>query len=222
VVNIILSNDTGFGLYPVFRVLRRRWGYPCAWAARWPRPRGKGFIFASLEHTDSEVTSRTRQRLDAIAFQAANPTLAVPNPVQRWVNRSLKRSALRSTPISLTPAIDATPSGTYGEGEGQSDFNWRNPSNTGSAFNPSTAFPGFNLRTIYPTGFTPIFGQEDEGMPSLWLAQGALGDLHLGPEPFRRLQRDRRPGPATPSMHRSARQAPQRSSRAHWGSVSST
>jgi len=47
---------------------------------------------------------------------------------------------------------------------GVNDFNWRNPDTTGSSFNPSRVFPGFNLRSIYPTGFTPRFGQTgDDG-----------------------------------------------------------
>lgn len=121
-----------------------------------------GFIAASAEWTTADPTSRTRQRPDAIAFQAANPTLRVPNPVQRWGQPDLE-----TVKLSVNAVLPGTSAewevygfGTLGFSEGLSDFNWRNPSNTGSAFNPSSAFPGFSLLTIYPTGFTPRLGSE--------------------------------------------------------------
>ncbi len=43
-----------------------------------------GSVVATAEYADTEETSRTRQRPDAIAFQNAHPDLNVPNPVQRW------------------------------------------------------------------------------------------------------------------------------------------
>jgi iron complex outermembrane recepter protein len=178
VVNIILKDDTGFGAFTQYSEYYAGDGESLRLGGRAGFDLGEeGFLFTSLEYTDSDVTSRTRQRPDAIAFQAANPTLVVPNPVQRWGQPELE--ALRfafNAEYSLSAAIDAYAYGTYGQGEGVSDFNWRNPSNTGSAFNPSTAFPGFNLRTIYPTGFTPIFGQEDEDYHLVGGAKGALGD----------------------------------------------
>ena len=43
-----------------------------------------GSLVLFAESSNSDATSRTRQRPDAIAFQAAHPELDVPNPVQRW------------------------------------------------------------------------------------------------------------------------------------------
>ena len=38
------------------------------------------------------------------------------------------------------------------------DFNWRNPAGTSSVYGASSAFPGFSLKSIYPVGFSPLFG----------------------------------------------------------------
>lgn len=122
-----------------------------------------GYLNGTFEFSDSARTSRSRQRQDAIAFQAANPTIDVRNPVQNWGQP--ERTAYR---FALNGAIDAGVGelyafGTYGWGEGVSDFNWRNPETT-SAYNPSAAFPDFDLRSVFPAGFTPQFGQEDEDL----------------------------------------------------------
>lgn len=137
-----------------------------------------GFLAGGAEWSSSDPTSRTRQRPDAITFQAANPALIVPNPVQRWGQPELE--ALRANlnfAYDLTPAIGAYGFATYGQGEGDSDFNWRNPSATGSVFNASTAFPGFSARSIYPVGFSPLFGQEDEDYQLSAGLRGDAGDL---------------------------------------------
>ncbi len=136
-----------------------------------------GFLNGGAEWTTSDPTSRTRQRPDAITFQAANPTLQVPNPVQRWGQP--ETSALRANlnfAYEIVPAVSAYGFLTYGEGEGDSDFNWRNPVSTGSVFNPSSAFPGFTARSIYPVGFAPIFGQDDEDYQLSSGLRGTNGD----------------------------------------------
>ena len=135
-----------------------------------------GFLNGGVEWTTSDPTSRTRQRPDAIAFQLANPTLQVPNPVQRWGQP--ESSALRANlnfSYDLVPSVSAYGFLTYGQGEGDSDFNWRNPSSTGSVFNTSSAFPGFTARSIYPVGFSPIFGQDDEDYQLSSGLRGAYG-----------------------------------------------
>ncbi len=50
----------------------------------------RGTLVFTGEFTKSDATSRTRQRPDAEAFQAANPNLDVPNPVQRWGQPDLR------------------------------------------------------------------------------------------------------------------------------------
>jgi iron complex outermembrane receptor protein len=70
--------------------------------------------------------------------------------------------------------------GTYGSGKGVGDFNYRGPvGNYASLFKPTTAFPGWTLLSVYPTGFTPHFGSKDEDMSLVVGAKGALGDVKL-------------------------------------------
>jgi iron complex outermembrane receptor protein len=76
--------------------------------------------------------------------------------VQRWGNPSLttlKFALDAAKPI--TDSIEAYAFGTYGNGHGWSDINWRNPSSNSNLYNTSAAYPGFNLNTVYPAGFTP-------------------------------------------------------------------
>jgi len=137
----------------------------------------RGFLSFSGEWNDQAATSRTRQRPDAIAFQAANPTLAVPNPVQRWGQpdiTSIKGAA--NLRYELAPEAEIHALIVAQNGEGLTDFNWRNPATTGSVFNPSTALPGFSFKTIYPTGFTPRFGTQYEDLHLSAGMGGALSD----------------------------------------------
>lgn len=120
-----------------------------------------GHLVATLTYGDSEATSRTRQRPDAIIFQQANPTLKVPNPVQRWGQPD--RDSMRLVVDAATPLTDAVELygfATYTDSTGVTDFNWRNPSND-TSYRNSPAFPGWNLSQIYPVGFAPKFGQDE-------------------------------------------------------------
>lgn len=119
---------------------------------------GGGRITATVEWSDAELTSRTRQRPDAVAFQAANPGVSVPDPVQRWGNPDLEtvQGALNvSLPVN---AFEAYGFATAAKTDGINDINWRNPSANPAIFNTVSVFPGFNLRSIYPAGFTPREG----------------------------------------------------------------
>jgi iron complex outermembrane receptor protein len=137
----------------------------------------RGSVVFTGEYDHSEATSRTRQRPDAVAFQAANPQLNLPNPVQRWgqPDEERIRGAIDAR-YAFSDAVTLYAFGTAQEGEGVTDFNWRNPVGTGSVYNPSSAFPGFSFNTLYPTGFTPRFGttysdyQADGGL------RGEIGD----------------------------------------------
>ncbi|MBK76099.1 MAG: TonB-dependent receptor [Henriciella sp.] len=144
----------------------------------------EGFAVLSTELFDTEPTSRTRQRADAIAFQAANPELDVPNPVQRWGQP--ERSGWRLGWNSEVPVngVDLYLFGTFGETHGLSDFNWRNP-DVASAFETSPAFPDFDLRQVYPAGFTPRFGQDEVDGSAFFGLRGRAGeglewDMSLG------------------------------------------
>lgn len=135
---------------------------------------GSLVVFAQAE--ESDATSRTRQRPDAIAFQQAHPELEVPDPVQRWGQPDLENQRLGfNAKIPLAGYTELYGFGLYGQSEGLSDFNWRNPDGTASAYDPSPAFPGWDLRSIYPVGFSPKHGSEQEDMQ---FVAGARGEFN--------------------------------------------
>lgn len=119
-----------------------------------------GYLNFSGEYTDAQPTSRSRQRPDALAFQAQFPELKVPNPVQNW--GQAERQAFR---FAMNGAYEFDASelyvfGTHGWGSGVSDFNWRNPLTT-NTYGNSVIDPDYDLNAIFPVGFAPRFGQDD-------------------------------------------------------------
>lgn len=136
---------------------------------------GSLVLFADWDKSDA--TSRSRQRADAIAFQNAHPDLAVPNPVQRWGQPDLEnRHFGANLNVALNDSIDLYGFGLYGHGEGVSDFNWRNPDGTASVYAPSRVFPGWNANTLYPTGFSPKYGNEQDDLQGVLGLRGYLGE----------------------------------------------
>jgi len=137
----------------------------------------RGTLVFTGEFTKSDATSRTRQRPDAEAFQAANPNLDVPNPVQRWGQPDLRsvRGAVNAD-YEIVDGATVYAFGTVGSGEGVTDFNWRNPAGTANVYNPSTAFPGFSFNSLYPAGFTPRFGTKYDDFQTAGGLRGGLGD----------------------------------------------
>ncbi|MDY0957617.1 TonB-dependent receptor [Sphingomonas sp. CFBP8993] len=176
VVNIILDDQPGMEAYGQFSQYYAGDGNNYQSGARGGIALDdKGAIVFTGQFEHGEATSRTRQRPDAIAFQAANPTLAVPNPVQRWGQPDEERvRGAVDMHYDLADAATVYAFGTVQQGEGLTDFNWRNPSNTGSVYNASSAFPGFTFRSIYPAGFTPRFGTQ---FADLQLVSGLRGNL---------------------------------------------
>lgn len=137
----------------------------------------RGTLVFTGEFAKSDATSRTRQRPDAEAFQAANPNLDVPNPVQRWGQPDLRsvRGAVNAD-YEIAGGVTLYAFGTVGSGEGVTDFNWRNPAGTANVYNPSTAFPGFSFRSLYPAGFTPRFGTKYDDFQTAGGLRGEAGD----------------------------------------------
>lgn len=133
-----------------------------------------GFVTVTGEYTDADPTSRSRQRADAIAFEQQTG-IKVQDPVQRWGQPELNNFKLAiNSEIGLANSSTLYAFATYGEGEGESDFNWRNPLST-SAYNKSPlAYPDYDLHKIFPAGFTPKFGQEDKDYA---LTAGNRGEL---------------------------------------------
>ncbi|TWI69307.1 iron complex outermembrane receptor protein [Pseudoduganella lurida] len=136
---------------------------------------GRLNLFA--EAAQSAPTSRTRQRADAIALQAAHPELNVPNPVQRWGQPDLESQRLGfNASVDLGRDMVAYGYGLLAHSEGTSDFNWRNPDTSTSVYKRTTAFPGWDLRSIYPTGFSPQYTNEQDDAHVLAGVRGQFGD----------------------------------------------
>jgi len=176
VINIILDDEPGFHGFGQFSQYYEGDGENYRAGVQGGLNIGEnGFFVGTFEYFDAARTSRTRQRPDAIVFQEENPDLDVDDPVQRWgqPERDGFRFAWNSE-IGFSETVDGYFFGTYGEGEGVSDFNWRRPG-TG-VFGASSAFPDFDLADVYPAGFSPQFGQEDEDLSLSGGVKGAIAD----------------------------------------------
>lgn len=134
-----------------------------------------GVLSLFLDYDSSDATSRSRQRPDAIAFQNAHPELKVPDPVQRWGQPDLENRRLGfNLKLPFGQTAEAYAHGLYNSGEGVSDFNWRNPDGTSSVYKPTAVFPGWDVRSLYPTGFSPKYGSDYD---DLQLVAGVRGQF---------------------------------------------
>jgi len=167
VVNLILNTKPGFDVFAQGSQYYAGDGSSGAFGVRAATALpGGGHLMGTAEYSTDGSTSRTVQRPDAIAFQAANPQLNVPDPVQHWGNptiRTLKFAFDGAEPIG--DIGEAYIFGTLGDGYGIADINWRNPTSNAAVYgaHPAlgaapTIFPGFNVNNIYPAGFTPREG----------------------------------------------------------------
>ena len=179
VINVILKDDIGVSGFAQLGQFSEGDGTTYRAGARAGLGLGEGGHLAfTAEWSDAEETSRTRQRPDAIAFAAANPGLTIPDPVQRWGNPELETHSLAVD--MAAPVMDAAELygfATFTKTEGWNDINWRNPATNPAIYAPSTAFPGFDLRSIYPAGFTPIEGVKGEDYQTAAGLRGERGDF---------------------------------------------
>jgi len=160
VINILLDDKAGYAAFGQAGQFYEGDGatYRLGAKAGWTIGDG-GHLNATFEWSDADFTSRSRQRPDAIAFAAANPGVTIADPVQRWGNPDLKTySGAVNAAIPLGDVAEAYAFGTYTKADGINDINWRNPAANPAIFNVVSVFPGFNLRSIYPGGFTPREG----------------------------------------------------------------
>ena len=176
VINIILEDEPGASAFAQYSTYYEgdgevwRAGVRDGWVFE-----GAGFLTLSAEAFNTAPTSRARQRTDAIAFQASHPDVSVPDPVQRWGQP--ERDGWRigwNGAVASGASVEAYSFGTYSETNGLSDFNWRNP-DTSLAYDPSTAFPDFDLQDVYPAGFTPRFGQEERDVSAFMGVRAGAG-----------------------------------------------
>lgn len=160
VINIILQDNTGVAGFAQGSQFYKGDGLTWRAGARGGLGFGEGgHVTATVEWAKADATSRTRQRPDAIAFQAANPTIKVDNPVQRWGNsdeETLQFALDAAAPIAGLG--EAYGFATYTKKDGINDINWRNPAANPAIYKIVSVFPGFDLNKIYPGGFTPREG----------------------------------------------------------------
>jgi len=116
-----------------------------------------GHASLTFEMADAGLTSRSRQRADAIAFAAATG-IAVNNPVQRWGNPEQKTYQLAFNGALPLGEAEAYTFGTWAKTDGSNDINWRNPAANPAIYKIVSVFPGFDLNKVYPGGFTPVEG----------------------------------------------------------------
>lgn len=160
IINIITHDEPGIDIFTQHSQYQdgdgEQFRLGIAWGAEMLRTR----LRVTSEYSHAAPTSRARQREDAIAWQQGHPEAVLRNPVQRWgqPEREDIRN-LMSFAYALDNGSEIYAQGSYNQGAGLSDFNWRHPE-TESLYGYSDTFDGFNLADVYPNGFTPQFGQD--------------------------------------------------------------
>ena len=123
------------------------------------------FLALTGEYVKSGLTSRSEQGTNATASQAAYPNVKVPNPAVNWGKPEREATRLAMTAGHDVGSVSLYSFGTFGKGTGVGDFNYRGPVGAyASVFKTSSVFPGWNLLSLYPAGFTPHFGSHDIDM----------------------------------------------------------
>ncbi|MBN6149171.1 TonB-dependent receptor [Xanthomonas sp. AmX2] len=176
VINIILEDQPGTEVVAKYSQYAAGDGAAREIAARTGFALGDyGSVVLFAEGGNADATSRTRQRPDAIAFQAAHPQLDVPDPVQRWGQPDLesKRVGFNANAF-VADDVELYGYGLYGESEGVSDFNWRNPDSTTGVYRASVVYPGWRADRVYPVGFSPKYGNEQDDIQLLGGIRGHI------------------------------------------------
>jgi iron complex outermembrane receptor protein len=159
VINIILDDRPGFAAYGQAGQYYAGDGATYRLGGRAGFALGeRGHLNLTVEGSDAGLTSRTRQRQDAIDFQRATG-IKVADPVQRWGNPELRiYQGAADFAFGLGDVAELYGFGTYTRQKGVNDINWRNPSQNPAIYRMTAAFPGFDLNRLYPAGFTPREG----------------------------------------------------------------
>jgi iron complex outermembrane receptor protein len=149
-----------------------------------------GFLRLSAEYANSDATSRSIQRPQAEALIALGEPYAstIRQPVvQRFGQPDLEAYRFfYNGKYTLTGSSELYAFGNYGHLTGVNDFNWRAPAAAGgagassaysrSAFQngPNAVFPDWSLASVFPGGFTPLFGTTENDYST---ALGARGEI---------------------------------------------
>ena len=127
-----------------------------------------GGFRVNFDYSNAAATSRARQRLDALEYLAAHPDAEIANPVQKWGQPEREDFRTLVTADHETGLGQIYGFAGFSWGQGVSDFNWRSP-DAPSAYTESDAFGDWSLLDVYPYGFKPQFGQDEQD------ASGTLG-----------------------------------------------
>lgn len=185
VINFRLKDDSdGFSMTARYGQFYEGDGEDVTLAANAGFPVADGFINLSGEYVRAKPTSRGAQRPDAQALINAGNT-AVPVPAQRWgnVNTEAARFLLNAeVPASENATVYLF--GNYAWSTGNTEFFYRNPVTRTDIFRsvPLTNTPGgarFTFASLFPGGFTPIFGTDIEDLSLAGGVRGDMGDLQF-------------------------------------------
>jgi outer membrane receptor protein involved in Fe transport len=191
VINLILDDRPGFRSYTQWGEYAEGDGENIQAAAAGGIALGNGgSLNLSLEYVKADATSRSLQRPQAEALIALGEPYAshVHQPVvQRFGQPDLESyRSFYNASFDVGGTVEIYAFGNYARSEGINDFNWRAPAAAGgfaqsSAFNrsiyqdgPDAIFPDWDLRSIYPGGFTPRFGSKQDDYSTV---VGVRGDL---------------------------------------------
>jgi iron complex outermembrane receptor protein len=191
VINLILDDRPGFRSYTQWGEYAEGDGENIQAAAAGGIALGNsGSLNLSLEYVKADATSRSLQRPQAEALIALGEPYAshVHQPVvQRFGQPDLESyRSFYNASFDVGGTVEIYAFGNYARSEGINDFNWRAPAAAGgfaqsSAFNrsidqdgPDAIFPDWDLRSIYPGGFTPRFGSRQDDYSTV---VGVRGDL---------------------------------------------
>lgn len=179
VINIITRDSAGLNAFSQYSQYQEGDGQQTRIGLSWGEDFSGSHVNLTAEYSHAAATSRARQRVDAIAYQAANPQITLPDPVQRWgqPEREDFRSFFSlSSPTGASGVLYAH--GNFNQGTGVSDFNWRHPDSQ-SVYGESEAFPGFTVADLFPHGFTPQFGQDSRDGSAIAGYRREEGDLSI-------------------------------------------
>lgn len=160
VINIITRESPGLEAFSQYSQYQEGDGLQSRFGFSWGKDFTGTHFHLTTEYSHAAATSRSRQRRDAVAYQAENPGVQLSDPVQRWGQP--EREDFRSF-FSINSGAGERGAfyaqGGFNQGTGVSDFNWRHPASQ-SVYGESAAFPEFTVADLFPHGFTPQFGQD--------------------------------------------------------------
>ena len=180
VINIQLDNTTGFSAYAQGSQYFEGDGDTTKVGVKGGIELGEGgYLTGIFEYGKADITSRTHQRADAIAYEKETG-VKLPNPVQKWGTPETENYNYAIN--FMRPIADGTAQfygfATYADGNGINDINWRIPSATANAsvYKPVPIFPNWNVANVYPLGFTPREAAEYKDYQTTLGMRGDIGE----------------------------------------------